>query len=516
MKNIYKFALFLPLLITSCSTNNSSSIESSVHSGEYDSSWIEEISEEENPNTVKLSKNFYQILVYSFADSDGDGIGDFKGICDKLYYLEELGIEAIWLSPIHACKSYHAYDVTDYYKINEKYEVTMNGKKYDYKYLLDTCHKKNISVIMDLVINHTSNDHVWKSQHPSWYSSQAAFPGGMSDLDYDKNEVKEAMKEVGKYWLKQGFDGFRLDAAMWLYNESGDDASRVNHQKNYKYWNEWCKAMKDTNPDCYIIGEVLNKNHDLAYEYAKAGFDSTFDFNVREHVYNAVKNANYDYVGKTMADMKKALDINPDYILGRTLSNHDIGRFSQEHKGMADCPAHYFITPKELRLANALSIMMRGNTFIYYGDELGLKGTCPQGWDDMAYRTPMPFTNERTDSIKYFQGFKGNGETTTNTLSNRSAEIDCKESGSLFTSMSYLLTLKKNKNSIKNGAVARINNLPTGLNGYTLSDEKETIHFVYNATSKKIDFEISSIPLYSTDGYTNKISISSKGFIVYK
>ena len=514
MKSIYKLALFIPLLATSCSVNNSSS--NSETSTDIDASTIQEISADDNPSSTKLAKNYYQLLVYSFADGNGDGIGDFKGITDKLDYLVNLGIEGIWLSPIHACNSYHAYDVTDYYKINSLYEVTINNKKYDYKYLLDKCHERNISVIMDLVINHTSNNHVWKSEHPNWYSSQAAFPGGMSDLDYDKNEVKEAMKEVGKYWLRQGFDGFRLDAAMWLYNERGDNASRINHEKNYKYWNEWCKAMKETKPDCYIIGEVLNKNHDLAYQYAKAGFDSTFDFNVREHVYNAVKNSNYDYIGKTMTDMKKALDINNDYILGRVLSNHDIGRFSQEHNGMADCPAHYFINIKDLRLANALNIMMRGNTFIYYGDELALRGTCPQGYDDMAYRTPMPFKTDRTKSVNYFQGFRGDGNSTTNTYSNKFAEEDSRDANSLYTMMAALLNIKKNSNAVKNGAVAKLNNLPEGLNGYTLKDETETISFVYNSTSKKIDYQFSGRSLYSTDGDTNKISISSKGFVVYK
>lgn len=515
MKTIYKLALFIPLLVTSCNNDSSSNSEQSTN---YDSSWIEEISIEDNPNTVKKAKNYYQLLVYSFADSNGDGIGDFKGIVDKLDYLVDLGIEGIWLSPIHACNSYHAYDVTDYYKINSKYEVTISGKKYDYKYLLEECHKKNISVLMDLVMNHTSNNHVWKSQHPTWYSGIDAFPGGMSDLNFDKSEVKEAMKEVGKYWLKEGFDGFRLDAAMWLYNtkEGTGDAASVNHNKNYAYWTEWSNAMREENPDCYIIGEVLNKRHDYAYEYANAGFDSTFDFNVREHVYNAVKISSYDYVGKTLTDMKKALDINKDFILGRPLSNHDIGRFSQVHKGMDDCPAHYFTSFNELRLSNALNIMMRGNTFIYYGDELGLKGTCSQGYDDMNYRTPMPWKNEKTDSTKYFAGFKGDGKTTSTILSGKTADDDRTASDSLYACMKSLLNLKKENNAIKNGAVAKITGLPSGLNGYTLKDDKETISFVYNATNKAIEYEFSGNSLYSTDGDTNNISISSKGFVVYK
>ncbi|MBE6142206.1 MAG: hypothetical protein E7175_05160 [Erysipelotrichaceae bacterium] len=507
-----KLFLLLPLLLTGCSTKIDAS--SSISEEEKDES-IEESLVPVETNTNPLAKNYYQLLVYSFNDSNGDGIGDFKGIVDKLDYLTNLGIEGIWLSPIHACKSYHAYDVTDYYKTNSVYEVTIGNKKYDYKYLLDECHKKNISVIMDLVINHTSNSHVWKSEHPNWYSSQAAFPGGMSDLDYDKTEVKEAMKEVGKYWLKEGFDGFRLDAAMWLYNESGSDATKVNHQKNYAYWQEWCKAMKETKKDCYIIGEVLNKNHDLAYQYANAGFDSTFDFNVREHVYKAIKDSSYDYVGKTITDMNKALKINKDYILGRPLSNHDIGRFSQVHKGMADADPYYATNKNDLRLANALNIMMRGNTFIYYGDELGLQGTCPQGWDDMAYRTPMPFKSGKTNSVKYFNGFKGNGETTSTILSGKTADEDMNDTSSLYSTMKALLNIKKNSNAIKNGEVKKISNLPTGLNGYTLSDTTETISFIYNSTSKSITYEFSDSALFATENYeSNSLNLSSKGFVV--
>ena len=82
--------------------------------------------------------------------------------------------------------------------------------------------------------------------------------------------------------------------------------------------------------------------------------------------------------------------------------------------------------------------------------------------------------------------------------------------------MATLLNIKKNNNAIKNGTIAKIENLPTGLNGYTLSDENETVSFVYNSTYKKVDYEFSGKALYSTDGYTNKISISSKGFVVYK
>lgn len=128
--------LVLPLLLTGCVTSKDDSSGSSS-SGDTSSSDTSSSSEDINHNSNKLAKNYYQLLVYSFADSNGDGIGDFKGIVDHLDYFEDLGIEALWLSPVNKCVSYHAYDVTDYYAINSQYEYSANGVTYDYKYLLD-------------------------------------------------------------------------------------------------------------------------------------------------------------------------------------------------------------------------------------------------------------------------------------------------------------------------------------------------------------------------------------------
>lgn len=114
----------------------------------------------------------YQLLVYSFADSDGDGIGDFNGIKSKLDYLKEMGVEALWLSPIHPASSYHGYDVTDYNTVNGQY-----GSESDFKSLITTAHEKNIKIYIDYVLNHTSKDHPWfleaknntESEYRNWY-----------------------------------------------------------------------------------------------------------------------------------------------------------------------------------------------------------------------------------------------------------------------------------------------------------------------------------------------------------
>ena len=99
---------------------------------------------------------FYEIFVYSFCDSNGDGIGDLQGVISKLDYLEELGINGIWFMPVHPSQSYHKYDVRDYYDIDSQY-----GTLEDMKQLLDACNARGIKVITDLVLNHTGNDHQW-------------------------------------------------------------------------------------------------------------------------------------------------------------------------------------------------------------------------------------------------------------------------------------------------------------------------------------------------------------------
>lgn len=473
------------------------------------------LSEDEFLVDYDNNRTYYQLLVYSFADSDGDGIGDFKGIADKLDYLKELGIEGIWLSPILKASSYHSYDIDDYYEINTAYEVSIDGKNYGINYLLRECHNRGIKVLMDLVLNHTSSNHVWCYEHRDWYGSDNRF--GFPELNYDKQEVREAVKDVGRYWLNRGFDGFRLDAAMWIYNSDSD-----RHQKNYTFWKEWCSAMKEAKPDCYLIGEVLDDDHDLAYSYANAGFDSTFDFNALGNVINAVNNNNSNYALNTANDIKKATDINKDYILARALSNHDIGRFNQEHPDSSD-KAYYVENKAQIILANAINALTPGNTFIYYGDELGLKGTCEDtraGWYyDMNYRTPMPWANGRTDSVKYFANFHGTGKTTSKTFTNQTLEQIVGEEDSIYGYLRKALKLKNKNEILQKGTITSIANLSSGLNGFDVIYNGNTIRVIYNPSnsSNAIDYPLDKDPLYNigTTIENGHAQISSYDLIAY-
>ena len=501
----------LSLLLTGCGTSSSSEPSNCDCSSGETSSYIP------SGDSDAKHRNYYQLLVYSFADSNGDGWGDFKGIADKLDYLQNLGINGLWLSPFLEADDYHGYNVKDYKKVDSRYEV--NG--YDISKLLAECHKRDITVLMDLVLNHTSSNHAWYNEHRDWYSGIDAFGGNMKDLDYSKSEVVNAIKDVGKYWLNKGIDGFRLDAAMWIFNNSNGS---VNHNKNYTFWKDWCSAMRETKKDVYIIGEVLNKDHDLTYQYAKAGFDATFDFNAPERTYTFVNNPSYDYAGKIIADYKKIKE--SGFVSARALSNHDFGRYTQQHPSMDNGEMdgkYYFTSKKKLILSNAINALTPGATFIYYGDELGLQGKCNNGWNDMSYRTPMPWDDKYlTKSKEYYKNYKqGCDGTTTSTIEGSSANKlsdYIAKSDSIYFNMANILKAKLSNEFLRNASI--IAEKPKGifkegLYGFTLTSGEYKIHFVFNGKKASIDVEANNVLASTVNKSGNVYQLAQYDYVLF-
>lgn len=223
---------------------------------------------------------FYEIFVRSFNDSNGDGIGDLKGVTEKLDYLKGLGVKGIWLMPINASSSYHGYDVDDYYSINKDY-----GTMEDFEELIKEAHKRDIKVIMDMVLNHTSVNNKWfesarqsedspyrdyyiwsndmslktkvSSMNTKCWSQNgdkqelyySVFWSGMPDLNYDNDKVFDEVKKITKYYLNDvKVDGFRLDAAKWVYDDDLD--------KNVKFWNKYSKYVKSVKKDAIIVANM--------------------------------------------------------------------------------------------------------------------------------------------------------------------------------------------------------------------------------------------------------------------
>ncbi len=341
---------------------------------------------------------FYEIFVRSFADSNGDGIGDFNGITQKLDYLEKLGIRGLWLMPINPSPSYHGYDVTDYYAVNKDY-----GTLDDFKRLLSEAHKRGIRVIMDLVINHTSDQHPWfqeardpKSKYRSWYIWSETDPGftgpsgqtvwhptangfyygvfvaQMPDLNYQNPEVTKEMEKVTKFWLDLGLDGYRIDAAKQLIEEG-------KAQENTKSTIEWFKKFKPLykkiNPQAMVVGEVWSNSYSAVQFIRTEGMDLVFDFDLASGWVSGALNGNAD---KLMGTTVNENDIFKGQQLATFLTNHDMNRVMSQMMGNVE----------KARAAATVYLTSPGVPFVYYGEEIGMSGSKP----DEKIRTPMQWT----------------------------------------------------------------------------------------------------------------------------
>ena len=518
-----RFLFLLPLLLSSCqvitpgketTTSNQDSVLSGTTQNQEttnensETNSTQETTDDDStiiPENKKESETFYQLLVYSFADGNGDGIGDFKGIVDKLDYLSSLGITGLWLSPIHPSASYHSYDVIDYEKVKSVYEVSVNNVTYNLDYLISKAHEKGIKIVLDMVLNHTSNQHDWYKNHRDYYQSENYFGYDMPELDYDKSVVRENIKRICSNYLTKGVDGFRLDAAYWIYNSGADRDS-----KNFSWWNEFVSSMKQKKEDVYIIGEILDDNRQLCASYNQAGFD-TFDFNKADLISSVILDKKANLWSEHLEDYQKQIrSYRSDAIEGNVLSNHDIGRFNAS-----------FSSKEEIIFANTLNILSPGTSYLYYGDELGLKGTCPNGYQDMAYRTPMPFESEMTSSQAYFEGFKGDGKSTSTTFSNLSAEEDSKKNDSIYFYTKQAIAIKGSDSTFYQGKVKSISSPISSLGAYSVSLDK-TYTIVMNASSQSSEatlskdanllYEISPIGKVEASG--KKLTLPSYSFAI--
>ena len=353
-----------------------------------------------NLEPVKLEDKYrscYEIFVYSFYDTDGDGIGDLAGVNEKLDYIAGLGFDAIWLMPIHPSPSYHKYDVTDYEDIDPVY-----GNMQDFEDLVVRSHELGINIYMDLVLNHTSSEHPWftsaldyirslkddEEPDPSvcpyveyynftkefssgytqvtdaqseWYY-ESQFVDTMPDLNLYSEAVRGEFEEIIDFWLGRGVDGFRLDATTYY-----DSSSPQGNIEILKWISDYVYSV---NPDAYIVGEAFTNLETYAPMY-EGGIDSFFDFrfgNQNGVLINTVSGkTDASSFGKALTTMDQAISVyKNDYIDAPFLTNHDTGRAAGFLSGDG--------APARIKMAWTLNMLQGGTSFMYYGEELGMKG----------------------------------------------------------------------------------------------------------------------------------------------
>lgn len=403
---------------------------------------------------------FYEIFVRSFADSDGDGIGDFQGIIDKINYLNDnnpntstdLGIGGIWLMPMMKSTSYHGYDVEDYYAVEEDY-----GSMEDFERLLDTCHAHGIKVIIDLVINHTSSNHPWFTKsaandpkYRSWYrwdnnpptdlgpwgqqlwharngsNYYGIFWSGMPDLNYDEPDVYKEIEQITEFWLDKGVDGFRLDAIKYL-DEDGTVVE--NTPETFKILNALRKHVRSINTDAFLVGEVWDATPKVLPYVSDTTLNSCFDFTLADRIRDAIFNGNAEQLNSHL------LYIQENYPLSQYstfLSNHDQNRiFSVLNRN------------DWMKLSASIYLTLPGMPFVYYGEEIGMTGT----GDHLNIRTPMQWTGNSYAGFSTTSPWRGFAQDYT--INN--VDIQQSESTSIWNHYHRLINLRNQSESLREG-----------------------------------------------------------------
>ncbi len=351
----------------------------------------------------------YQIYPRSFKDSNNDGIGDIPGIISKLDYLKKLGIKGIWISPFYPSpmKDF-GYDISDYKDVNPIF-----GTMEDFDKLLEETHKRDLKILIDLVPNHTSDEHkwfieskkskdnpyrnyyIWKDPKPngdppnnwlSWFGGSAweydkktkqfyfhHFLKEQPELNYANPKVLDAILDVIDFWLKKGVDGFRMDVIcnMWKHQDFPDNPLNPNwdgklpfdkyihpYTSNQPEVHRLIKAMRkvvDKYPDRVIIGETYLPYNDLLKYY---GDNDECHLPYNFHLLGSPWKASV--IKKKVNDYEKILPENcwPSYVLG----NHDQKRIASK-----------IGSEKQSRIANMLLLTLRGSPTVYYGEEICMK-----------------------------------------------------------------------------------------------------------------------------------------------
>src|SRR5574344_46550 len=405
MKRFAKFLLIslFPLMIASCGETYDPIYGTKVNdnlSSDY----------EINDNY----RNYYEIFVGSYSDSNNDGMGDLNGVTNKLDYIKDLGYNGIWLVPINKSPSYHKYDVMDYYSIDNNY-----GSLDDLTKLIDECHKRNIKLIIALVLNHSSifNELFTKSvlaheayingydltdeenKFKDFYSFyddknlakckiyqvpnknfyyEANFSSSMPEFNFDSPYVHEEIRKIAKFYLDKGIDGFRLDAVKYYY---------INSQaKNIDYLTEFGDYVKSINKDAYIVGECWDSSSVISGYYGSS-VDSYFNFNAATSNGFIANSLNRDggWLKTYYSGMEENLSLANGHLPAPFLTNHDMPRMTLSDLNIT-------------KFRYELLSLINGVTFSYYGDEIGMTGTNTSGNPDQNVRTAMKWSDkEMTD-----------------------------------------------------------------------------------------------------------------------
>lgn len=455
-------------------------------------------------------RNYYEIFVGSFYDSNGDGVGDLQGVIEKLDYINDgddetdtdLGFNGIWLMPIMPSDSYHKYDVKDYYSIDEAY-----GTMEDMEQLIEECHKRGINLIIDFVFNHTSASHPWFEEacnylkalpagaepdaaeckyvnyynfardkaglstwhqvgNSEWYY-ECVFWDQMPDLNLGEEALRTELEDVAAFWLEKGVDGFRLDAAKEYYSGQPD--------KNVEVLSWFTNYVKSVDNDAYIVGEVWENSGIIAQYYA-SGIPSLFNFPMSQYNGKIVETTKgiKSSSGKNYTEALESVDSkyraqNPAYIDAPFISNHDTTRVGAQLNYNED----------QMKYAAGLLLTQSGSPFVYYGEEIGMASS---GEKDENKRLAMYWSDTDTEGIT-------NDPSAADKVEQKFAPVDeqMEDENSIYNYYKKALRIRNTYPEIARGTIHAVSGIAQeNLSAMTKTWEEETIGIIYNSSSEEV------------------------------
>jgi maltose alpha-D-glucosyltransferase/alpha-amylase len=390
---------------------------------------------------------FYEIHVRGFFDGNADGMGDLRGVTDKLDYLEWLGIDCIWLLPMYPSPLRDGgYDIADFYDIHPDY-----GTVEDFRAFVDAAHQRQIRVIADLVMNHTSSDHPWFQEARSspdspkrdwyvWSDSDDGYPDArvifvdtepsnwtwdplagqyywhrffshQPDLNYENPEVRDEMLRVLRFWLDLGIDGFRLDAVPYLYEDEGTNCENL--PRTHDYLKRVREEVDASYPDRVLLAEANQWPEDVV-EYFGEGDEChmAFQFPIMPRMFMSLRRED----ATPMYEILERTPSLPDNCQwGLFLRNHDeltlemvtdderdymYAEYAKDPRMKLNLGIRRRLAPlldngrDEIELMHAILFSLPGSPVLYYGDEIGMGDNVFLG-DRDGVRTPMHWTGDR-------------------------------------------------------------------------------------------------------------------------
>jgi alpha-glucosidase len=483
----------------------------------------------------------YQIYPRSYYDTTGNGVGDIPGIIQQMDYIADLGVDAIWLSPIYPSPDADfGYDVSDYCGIDPRF-----GSMADFERLLEEAHERKLRVILDLVLNHTSEEHPWfldarkgrDSEYRDYYIWSKPGPGGkppnnwgsvfggrawtydrasdeyylhlfyqeQPDLNWRNPRVHDAMLDVFRFWCDKGVDGFRLDVFNLYYKHAGLAANpwRLIPSPPFARRFDWqehvcdfdqpemlpllaeIREILDCYPERYAVGETFPDNARAAARYSAPGYlHAAFNFEFSHCSWNA---RHFLHAISRWESLLSAEQW-PTYVLG----NHDLSRPASRYGAKEN--------DDRLKVAAALLLSLRGTPFIYYGDEIGMRDIPIKSKKDVldpigrrfwpffkgrdGCRSPMQWTTAQNAGFSAAQPWLP----VHNNSVERNVESQLKDPTSLLSFYRSLLRLRRRHPALRRGDLTLLAGAPRAILAYRRESKEETLLIILNFSDRPQGF----------------------------